>query len=63
MERSAKNLKTELDVMNELPKDTSDRTLKLVSMLFDTAMSFMKSHSLKISLPEEFSSRALTEGT
>ncbi|KAL2746248.1 hypothetical protein V1477_004618 [Vespula maculifrons] len=61
MERSAKNLKTELDVMNELPKDTSDRALKLVSMLFDSAMSFMKSHSLKISMPEEFGSRALTE--
>ncbi|XP_035729594.1 uncharacterized protein LOC118444922 [Vespa mandarinia] len=61
MERTAKNLKTELDVMNELPKDTSDRAFKLVSMLFDSAMSFMKSHSLKISMPEEFSSRALTE--
>ncbi|KAK2579917.1 hypothetical protein KPH14_007597 [Odynerus spinipes] len=61
MERSAKSLTNELDAMNELPKDTSDRALKLVSMLFDSAMSFMKSHSLKLSMPEGFSSRALTE--
>ncbi|KAI4495705.1 hypothetical protein M0802_008328 [Mischocyttarus mexicanus] len=61
MERTAKSLKNELDVMNELPKDTSDRALKLVSMIFDSAMSFMKSHSLKLSMPEEFNSRALSE--
>ncbi|XP_043497057.1 uncharacterized protein LOC122520834 [Polistes fuscatus] len=61
MERSAKSLKTELDVMNELPKDTSERALKLFSMIYDSAVAFMKSHSLKLSIPEEFNSRALTE--
>ena len=49
--------------MNELPRDTSDRAIKLVTMLFDSAISFMKSHSLKLSMPEEGSiSRALDEG-
>ncbi|XP_015173229.1 PREDICTED: uncharacterized protein LOC107064733 [Polistes dominula] len=61
MERSAKSLKTELDVMNELPKDSTERALKLVSMIYESAMSFMKSHSLKLSIPEEFNSRALSE--
>ncbi|XP_054002646.1 uncharacterized protein LOC128889218 [Hylaeus anthracinus] len=63
MERNGKDLKTEMDIMNELPRDTSDRALKLVSMLYESAMSFMKSHSLKLSMPDEGSiSRALSEG-
>ena len=49
--------------MNELPRDTSDRAIKLATMLFESAISFMKSHSLKLSMPEEGSiSRALDEG-
>ncbi|XP_066581963.1 uncharacterized protein [Prorops nasuta] len=63
MERSGKSLKTEVEIMNELPRDTSDRTIKLASMLYESAMSFFKSHSLKLSMPEEGSvSRALSEG-
>ncbi|OAD62713.1 hypothetical protein WN48_06912 [Eufriesea mexicana] len=63
MERSGKDLKTEVDIMNELPRDTSDRAIKLVNMLLDSALSFVKSHSLKLSMPEEGSiSRALDEG-
>lgn len=63
MERSGKDLKTEVDIMNELPADTSDRAVKLVSMLYESAMSFVKSHSLKLSMPEDGSiSRALGEG-
>ncbi|KOC70938.1 hypothetical protein WH47_04924 [Habropoda laboriosa] len=63
MERSGKDLKTEMDLMNELPRDTSDRAVKLASMLYESAMSFLKSHSLKLSMPEEGSiSRALNEG-
>ncbi|XP_076241651.1 DUF1676 domain-containing protein Osi14 [Calliopsis andreniformis] len=63
MERSGKDLKTEVDIMNELPKDTSDRAIKLASMLYESAMSLMKSHSLKLSMPEEGSiSRAFSEG-
>ncbi|XP_076175209.1 DUF1676 domain-containing protein Osi14 [Ptiloglossa arizonensis] len=63
MERNGKDLQTELDIMNELPRDTSDRAVKLVSMLYESAMSFVKSHSLKLSMPEEGSiSRALGEG-
>ncbi|CAK9795188.1 hypothetical protein ANTPLA_LOCUS272 [Anthophora plagiata] len=63
LERSGKDLKTETDLMNELPRDTSDRAIKLASMLYESAMSFLKSHSLKLSMPEEGSiSRALNEG-
>ncbi|CAL7938074.1 unnamed protein product [Xylocopa violacea] len=63
MERSGKELKTEVDIMNELPRDASDRTIKLATMLYESAMYFLKSHSLKLSMPEEGSiSRALDEG-
>ncbi|XP_063988822.1 uncharacterized protein LOC135168499 isoform X2 [Diachasmimorpha longicaudata] len=62
MERSGKALKTETEVLNELPRDSSDRTMKLLSMLYDSAVSFFKSHSLKINMPEESVSRALIEG-
>ncbi|XP_043266011.1 uncharacterized protein LOC122405387 [Colletes gigas] len=63
MERSGKDLRAEMDIMNELPNDTSDRAMKLISMLYESAMSFMKSHSLKLSMPEDGSiSRALSEG-
>lgn len=62
MERASKSLKTETEVLNELPREASDRTMKLVTMLYDSAVSFLKSHSLKINVPEESVSRALTEG-
>ncbi|XP_033340380.1 DUF1676 domain-containing protein Osi14 [Megalopta genalis] len=63
MERNGKDLKTEMDIMNELPRDASDRAIKLVNMLYESAMSFVKSHSLKLSIPEDASiSRALDEG-
>ncbi|XP_076759074.1 DUF1676 domain-containing protein Osi14 [Xylocopa sonorina] len=63
MERNGKELKTDLDVMNELPREASDRTIKLAMMLYESAMYFLKTHSLKLSMPEEGSiSRALDEG-
>lgn len=63
VERVGKNLeKSEMEIMNELPRDSSDRTIKLVSMLYDSAVSFLKSHSLKLSMPEGSISRALVEG-
>ena len=63
MERNGKDLRTEVDMMNELPRDASDRAIKLMGMMFDSAMSFVKSHSLKLSMPEEGSiSRALDQG-
>lgn len=63
MERIGKSLKVnEQEVMNELPLESTDRTIKLFNMLYDSAVSFMKSHSLKLSMPEESISRALIEG-
>ncbi|XP_077271664.1 DUF1676 domain-containing protein Osi14 [Temnothorax americanus] len=63
MDRIGKNLKTnEEEIMNELPHESSDRAIKLVNMLYDSVVSFIKSHSLKLSMPEGSVSRALVEG-
>lgn len=48
--------------MNALPRENADRALKLAAMIYDSAVSFFKSHSLKINVPEQSISRALTEG-
>ncbi|XP_015585294.1 uncharacterized protein LOC107263024 [Cephus cinctus] len=55
MERTAKAhspIKSEAELMNELPRDATDRTIKLASMLYESAVSFLKSHTLRISMPE-----------
>ncbi|XP_057340902.1 uncharacterized protein LOC130677976 [Microplitis mediator] len=62
LERTGKALETETDLINSLPRETSDRALKLVAMIYDSAVSFLKSHSLKINVPEESISRSLNEG-
>lgn len=63
VERIGKSLKiNEEEVMNELPVESTDRMIKLSNMLYDSVVSFMKSHSLKLSMPEESISRALIEG-
>ncbi|KAK0164957.1 hypothetical protein PV328_003520 [Microctonus aethiopoides] len=62
MERSGKTLKTETDMLNELPREASDRIMKLISMIYESTVSFLKSHSLKINLPDQPLARALSEG-
>ncbi|XP_001602919.1 uncharacterized protein LOC100118229 [Nasonia vitripennis] len=62
VERSGKSLKPETELMNELPRETADRTLQLINMVFESAVSFLKSHSLNINMPEGSVSRAMTEG-
>jgi len=63
VERIGKSLEmNEVEIMNELPRESSDRMIKLFNMLYDSAVSFMKSHSLKLSMPEGSMSRALIEG-
>lgn len=63
MERVGKSLeKTEVEIMNELPHESSDKIIKLSKMLYDSVVSFMKSHSLIFSKPEGSISRALIEG-
>ncbi|KAH0557713.1 uncharacterized protein LOC123271891 [Cotesia glomerata] len=62
LERSGKALESETDLMNALPRENADRALKLAAMIYDSAVSFFKSHSLKINVPEQSISRALTEG-
>ncbi|XP_014212873.1 uncharacterized protein LOC106642570 [Copidosoma floridanum] len=62
VERSGKALKSETEVLAELPRATADKTLELATMLFESAVSFFKSHSLKINMPEGSVSRSLMEG-
>ncbi|KYQ59802.1 hypothetical protein ALC60_01187 [Trachymyrmex zeteki] len=63
MERLSRNLEmNEKEIMNELPREITDRMIKLSIMLYDSVVSFMKSHSLKLDMPEGSVSRALTEG-
>ncbi|XP_011505148.1 PREDICTED: uncharacterized protein LOC105367971 [Ceratosolen solmsi marchali] len=62
LERSGKSLKPEKEVLSELPREAADRTLELATMLYESAVSFFKSHSLKVNIPEGSMSRALVEG-
>ena len=63
MERFSRNLEmNEMEIMNELPRENTDRMIKLLDMLYDSVISFTKSHSLKFDVPEGSISRALTEG-
>lgn len=62
VERSGKTLKTETDMLNELPREASDRIMKLISMIYESTVSFLKSHSLKINIPDQPLARALSEG-
>lgn len=62
VERSGKALESETEVMNSLPREATDRIIKLANMLYDNTMSFLKSHSLKMSMPEGSVARALEEG-
>ncbi|XP_058793749.1 uncharacterized protein LOC131665709 [Phymastichus coffea] len=62
IERSGKSLKSEKELLEQLPRDATDRTLDIATMLYESAISFLKSHSLKVDIPEGSMSRALTEG-
>ncbi|XP_012522976.1 uncharacterized protein LOC118645302 [Monomorium pharaonis] len=64
MERIGKSLEiNEVEIMNELPRESTDRMMELYNMLYNSAVSFMKSHSLKVNMPEDSNiSRALNEG-
>lgn len=63
VERTGKALKSEVEVLNELPRDASDRTLKLVTMLYESAAAFFKTHKLQMDALEDGSfARSLVEG-
>ncbi|XP_046748475.1 uncharacterized protein LOC124412546 isoform X2 [Diprion similis] len=61
MERGGKMLETETELMDNLPREVVDKTFKLASMMFESVVSFLKSHSLKLSLPEGSIARTLEE--
>ncbi|XP_011154249.1 uncharacterized protein LOC105192071 [Harpegnathos saltator] len=62
MERTAKNLQSEQALLNKLPQEDSTRMATLLSMLYDSAISFMKSHSLKFNMAEISIPQILAEG-
>nr|XP_046487912.1 uncharacterized protein LOC124221714 isoform X1 [Neodiprion pinetum] len=61
VERGGKMLETETELINELPREVVDKTFKLASMMFESVVSFLKSHSLKLSLPEGSIARTIEE--
>ncbi|RZF48330.1 hypothetical protein LSTR_LSTR010293 [Laodelphax striatellus] len=64
-DRAGRALLTEDELQNSLPQDPSERSSRLVDMLFDSAFRFMKTHSLQLKFPEEAPEalqRALEEG-
>ncbi|KAJ8684356.1 hypothetical protein QAD02_020148 [Eretmocerus hayati] len=62
MERDSRSLKSETELLKELPRGVSDKSQQIAEMFYEAAHSFLKSHSLKVELPEGSMSRALDEG-
>ncbi|XP_014475617.1 PREDICTED: uncharacterized protein LOC106744948 [Dinoponera quadriceps] len=63
MERTARILqKSEHEILSELPQDDNERVIKLGKMLYTSIISFLKSHSLKLTMHDVPISRALEEG-
>jgi hypothetical protein len=59
LERSGKSMpQSEKQVMSELPEDATERAMKVSSMVYDSAVNFLKSHSLKVD-PEGPVARAI----
>lgn len=65
VERSGKSMpQSEKELMAELPAEAAERALKVSSMIYDAAVNFFKSHSLKVN-PDNVVARtfdALSEG-
>ena len=61
--RSAKPLKSEAEIMREMPSGLAARALTVASSLLDSANEFIETHSLEIAPPKEgASSRTLSLG-
>ncbi|KAL7296215.1 hypothetical protein TKK_0010752 [Trichogramma kaykai] len=52
VERTSRALKSESEVMSGLPKDYVEKTLALATMMYENAANFLKSHSLKLNIPD-----------
>ena len=61
-ERSAKPLKSEAEIMREMPSGISARAMTVASSLVDSASEFFQTHSLEIAAAKGPASRTLTNG-
>ncbi|KAL7296225.1 hypothetical protein TKK_0010762 [Trichogramma kaykai] len=52
VERTGKALKSESEIMSELPADSTQKAMAVATMMYDNAAKFVQSHSLKVDMPE-----------
>ncbi|CAB0043809.1 unnamed protein product [Trichogramma brassicae] len=52
VERTGKALKSESEIMSELPADTTGKAMAVATMMYDNAANFLQSHSLKVDMSE-----------
>lgn len=63
--RNGRALMTENEISQSLPQDPTQRTSRLMDLLYDATVRFLQSHTLQLKMPEgapESFSRALEEG-
>ncbi|CAB0043816.1 unnamed protein product [Trichogramma brassicae] len=53
VERSGKALKSESEIMSELPADSTEKAMAVATMMYDNAANFLQSHSLKVDMSED----------
>ncbi|KAL7296217.1 hypothetical protein TKK_0010754 [Trichogramma kaykai] len=52
VERTGKALKSESEIMSELPADSTEKAMAVASMIYDNAAKLVESHSLKVDMSE-----------
>ncbi|KAL7296216.1 uncharacterized protein LOC106649211 [Trichogramma pretiosum] len=53
VERTGKALKSESEIMSELPADSTEKAMAVATMMYDNAANFLQSHSLKVDMSED----------
>ncbi|XP_023313995.1 uncharacterized protein LOC111693506 [Trichogramma pretiosum] len=52
VERTGKALKSESEIMSELPADSTEKAMAVATMMYDNAVNFLQSHSLNVDMSE-----------
>ncbi|CAB0043815.1 unnamed protein product [Trichogramma brassicae] len=52
VERAGKALKSESEIMSELPADSTQKAMAVATMMYENAANFLQSHSLKVDMSE-----------
>ncbi|KAL7296223.1 hypothetical protein TKK_0010760 [Trichogramma kaykai] len=52
VERTGKALKSESEIMSELPADSTQKAMAVATMMYDNAAKLVESHSLKVDMSE-----------